>query len=465
MIVVYYENKEYASQIEYSFKILGNCIKQKICFIHNLKDTEQYKQKDIIKVIYGTNFVKLPNSIFIYEAGLFSKVNYLKTSSIPEVPLYRLNNLPICYTLERRMKGIERTTDQIVINADVIQSTFFLVTNYEEALCNDVNCFDQHQRYKVEEGILFKENYLDKPLINQYAELLGNLGKELCKDFMPFNLNSSFTIHITHDVDYPYETKFIDRLRSRMSEYQPDSKYLKLHQGCELIYQTEKKYSLFSSWYFKCLGRSVYDDRYDLDNPVLLEFIRKLKNGGHEIGYHYSYGAAIDIEQAKKESETLKKLLNIQELFGRNHFLRYKIPDSWRIYEKLNLIYDSTQGSASHEGFCRGICCPYKLYDVLAQKELNVWEIPLLVMDGTLRNKQYRGMGAIEARKRVIQLIEIVEQYHGVFSILWHNTSLGGRYWYRYTKKVYKPIMKYLKMSNGECIKGKDIIERYNVNG
>ena len=55
---------------------------------------------------------------------------------------------------------------------------------------------------------------------------------------------------------------------------------------------------------------------------------------------------------------------------GRQHYLRWKSPDTWRILEKTGLKYDVTLSFADHEGFRCGICFPYKPFDVVENRIL-----------------------------------------------------------------------------------------------
>ncbi len=86
------------------------------------------------------------------------------------------------------------------------------------------------------------------------------------------------------------------------------------------------------------------------------------------------------------------------------------------------MLYDSTLGYADHEGFRGGTCWSFRPFDIENDRVLDLWEVPLIVMDVTLRN--YRGFTPTEAKVRILELAERVKRVGGTLTILWHNTSL-----------------------------------------
>ena len=463
MIRVYYENKRYKNQIEYVFKVIGNCCGNKVKFVENLCNLNEESPEVTLNICYGKTATKI-EGIHIFEGQLFDNNIYLTERSIPKCPVYRYKGLPIFYISSIRENDVEIMPKQINLRLDIVQSIFYILTNYEEVVQNEPSFYDQHGRFKAEYRILYKEKYFDKPLINEYVKLICDLGRKISIDEL-WKVPKTMSIHVTHDVDYPYEITLGDRIQTALFNRilgLPAKR--KLNCGCEIIDTVEKNNGIISSWYFKGGGTSKYDDRYKLNNDFILQFVSNLRNRGCEIGYHYSYYASTNQELALKECQYVKNVLKLDDLCGRNHYLRYTLPMSWHIYEKLNIIYDTTQGCADCEGFLRGICIPYKLFDLQEGRELKVWEIPLTVMDGTLRGEAYRNYNKEDAQKRIFELIQTASEYSGVFSILWHNTSIMGKYWQEWFEDVYVSTMKYISTFDGCCMKGIDIIKKYNIN-
>lgn len=81
---------------------------------------------------------------------------------------------------------------------------------------------------------------------------------------------------------------------------------------------------------------------------------------------------------------------------------------------------DSTLGFARHEGFRRGTSFPFPLFDVPANAPLDLWELPLAVMDTTLF--AHRALGGDEAEQAILDLFAACRRVGGCCVVLWHNT-------------------------------------------
>jgi hypothetical protein len=86
------------------------------------------------------------------------------------------------------------------------------------------------------------------------------------------------------------------------------------------------------------------------------------------------------------------------------------------------LAYDSTVGYADRIGFRAGTCIPYRPWLFSLDRAANLLEIPLLVMDGTLLH--YMGLSPEQSLDAVQELVARCRAVGGVFTLLWHNSSL-----------------------------------------
>lgn len=464
MIEVYYDNKKYGKQIEYAFKVMGNCCGHKVSFKESIAELRENSNNSSLQITYGKEAYHIGRGIHIYESLLFDDNKYLMKDSIPQLPLHKYNGMPLLFTSISQTMYEKASDVQINMYLDIVQSIFFLLSNYEELVLTEQEYYDMHGRFMSQNRILYQEKYHDKPLINEYVKQLCGLAEQIGLEKF-WNMPSNISVHITHDIDHFFNYSTIEHLQMKYFKrvlFGPQKN--KVIEGNEIINSIEKENSLVSSWFFKARGNSKYDDPQKLDNKIFLQFVSELSTRGCEVGYHYSYNAATDEVLAEQEANQIRKWLRVEYLCGRNHYLRYKMPKSWEIYDRTGIYYDTTQGDAACEGFLRGICIPYKLFDAMKGRELDVWEIPLIVMDTTLRSELYRNYSPQDALERIYELIDCVQHYSGVFSLLWHNTSIEGEYWEEWFKVVYKPLMEYFGTNSASCRKGIDIIKKYQIN-
>ena len=455
MLKIYYENKEYSIQIEYCFEILGNCIGQEVSFVNDINDLKKY-ESNCLNIVYSGNYdVEYGiNGIIIREGNLFSDVFYLKKESIVENTFCYIDDVPVLFG-NKKLNSYSKFEWGIECYADIVQSIFYLVTSYEEYVLKDAIYFDEHSRFKVLEKYIYKQSLMYRPLVNEYASKLYEWA-EFCGILLKVEKKRETTVHLTHDLDHPFAQGILTHILQKMKVVKP-----KLNLGCEIIREDEMKRNIVSSWYIMHQGENAFDGKYECYNPLVKSFAFKEQARGCELGYHYSYEASEKDELALKEAENIRETFKLTYLCGRNHFLRYKAGVSENVYSQLNIFYDTTQGCAYHEGFYRGVCIPYQLFDLVKSEKLKTWEIPLIVMDGTLRDKKYRGLTPEEAYSCIEELLYIVDKYKGVFSILWHNTSVCGRYWRKWYNKVYLKFLNKITEEKYAVLMGGKIINLY----
>ena len=81
---------------------------------------------------------------------------------------------------------------------------------------------------------------------------------------------------------------------------------------------------------------------YLFEHPWVRALIGRIAQRGHEIGIHPSLPTYRDAELTRHELERLKRVAETQgvrqdEWGGRQHFLRWANPDTWRNWEAAGL--------------------------------------------------------------------------------------------------------------------------------
>lgn len=265
--------------------------------------------------------------------------------------------------------------------------------------------------------------------------------------------HSRFAACLTHDIDAIYPSskyslytsaKLLSNFRIKeglhrvISRKQKNSKnpYWNFAEIAEL----ENQYGAKSSFYFKATATDPIGWIYNIQD--LREEINYLDSQGFEIGLHGGYYSQNDYEALLKEKEELESVLGKKVIGIRNHFLRFSTPYTWRLLSKLGFKYDTTFGFSDMPGFRNGMCHPFKPYDLLSNSEVNILEIPLVIMDTAL----FR-MPVEEAWLIIKRLIESTEKNHGVITILWHNNTFDEVYHGKWTK-LYTKILRFLQEKN-----------------
>ena len=470
-IVVSYENEDYSKQIEYIFKLFFSVYGVDWRMIPYAKlFTFKPDAKDVV-ITYGKNRPRgrLHHQIHIYESHLFGQ-DYLKASSMPNTPLKRFDGIPIIYQGNNQVEGhVKHTEGLIETDIDIIASSFFMLTRYEEVVAP---VQDKFERYPATASLAYREGFLERPIVNEYIELLWDWIDSFGLGFQRKNLweGKDFAVCLTHDVDRIRKFRIIPPLLTlRCALFKKKNfknaltifeDYVKTNLrmksdpyqvAFERVIDLEKRQGVRSSFYFMAHGED-----YSIRNPFIVDLITRLKNENFEIGLHGSFDSYNNPTILKQEKERIQEVVENSVIGSRQHYLRWKTPDTWRALEKAGFIYDTTLGFADQVGFRSGICYPYKPFDIIENKEIDIWEVPLIVMDGSLFG--YQNLSLEEGLKKIKKLIDVVAQYRGIFVTLWHNSSFyelenPGVF------QIYRQMLEYITNKNALCSSVQDVLK------
>jgi hypothetical protein len=271
--------------------------------------------------------------------------------------------------------------------------------------------------------------------VNEYAEILWRSLQKLWPSLQ--RKKSDFKILLSHDVDVPFffssapypklflrsarqalQTRSSLPLRSFFQEKDP-------YDTFDWIMDQSEKLGLLSSFNFIPGGSSKFDRAYQISDPRILKLFDRIKTRGFEIGFHPSYQTFRNPELFFEELETLRRLSPQEILGGRQHYLRFEVPWTWRTWNKARLKYDSTLGYAETTGFRASICQEFPVYDVIDRKPLELFERPLILMEGSILDEERMNLGVTErARQHIQDLKSECRHYGGDFTVLWHNSRL-----------------------------------------
>ena len=350
-----------------------------------------------------------------------------------------------------------------------------MLSRYEEILVDER---DQLDRFPATASIAYKENFLTRPIVNEYIDLLWKWIDSFNLGFARKNLwnGRELAVCLTHDVDEVQKYRLGTEIRKfgslvlkhreprkafrRVGDYARCSLRMKIdpYWCFDYIVETELKYGLNSSFYMMTGGNTERSNPYSIDEPRVVELMEKLIRTGHEVGFHGSLNSCKDNEMFMSEKAKLDRIISDKQYGGRQHALRWETPTTWRIWEEAEMLYDATLSYADHEGFRCGICLPYRPFDVLENRVLNVWELPLTVMECTLQAERFRNLSTEKAWESISSLIDTVSKHNGVFVLLWHNGYLDELQFPGW-RSLYERVMHYIGSKSVFGGNGREIVE------
>lgn len=318
------------------------------------------------------------------------------------------------------------------IGFDLFAAAFFMVSRYEEYLPHKTDIFG---RFEATESFAFKNNFLQKPVVNHYALIL----KRSLLDAFPELVfpGKTFTFLPTYDIDVAYAYKGRGLIRNLLGIFrsigQRDLK--SIAERIQVLLKKQKdpfdtydyqvslyKQSGIKSCYFFLLGDYGHYDKNIAYYSKTLKSLIKMIGDYAFVGIHPSYNSNSDDTLTGIEIKRLSSALNQEVKLSRQHYLKLHIPKTYQKLLEENVLNDFTMGFASQPGFRAGICNPFKFYDLQSEKSTPLVIVPFAVMDGTFR--QYLGLNPEQSLPIIKKIIESVAEVGGTFVSLWHNDSL-----------------------------------------
>lgn len=322
-------------------------------------------------------------------------------------------------------------------NQDIIASTFFWLSGWQEYT---VRNRDFHGRFSFEASLQAKLGIGGMPCVDAYREWLAHRIEASGVDLNRRTWTKrGWAFCPTHDIDYirKWRPGMIYRevvqylIGNQLKQSVPGrinrfARFLKdwIVPGdvfkkalTRMTHETEKRGGK-GTYFFKTDAHGPRDVYYPISHRFVKRTFNWLKANDFEIGLHPSYYAYNHAGYLQDEKKRLEAAANLAVKSVRQHYLRYETRTS-QLHLEEGFSIDSTLAFADQEGFRRGTCLPFKLFDIQENKILSLWEMPLCVMDGTVFN--YRGYSLEEAVETTIQLMQWCKRFGGVCVGLWHN--------------------------------------------
>jgi len=394
--------------------------------------------------------IHIPNgNVLIVEDHFFGRIQetYLSAEYIPQKVDFAVSDyfperdIPVIYG-RSVVSDEKKVSDGIITSGiDIFSSAFFMLSRWEEYVSSKK---DHHQRFLATSSVALQFKFLDRPVVNEYAEFLWNTLKAL--GYKKERVAKGAEFIPTHDIDFFSFPRF-----SLFSAINAIAKPEALKEQLVRLKYTFRKDPYFTYKYLMDLseannvkarfyfvtGRDCYDVQQYLTHCRFQKIIQEIRRRGHIVGLHPGYYSFDDDEAMQSEKQLIEKHVEGAVSEGRQHYLRFHIPQTWRILNNQGMEVDSTLGYPDQAGFRCGICQEFPVFDVLARRKLVLKERPLIAMDTTL--VKYNKFSPPQMATQLDLLISKVKKYHGQFVLLWHNTAIEQGEWKKY-KHVFENL-------------------------
>lgn len=329
------------------------------------------------------------------------------------------------------------------IPVDTIAASFYHYARLEE---RNASKLDNHGRFRAQDSWLVSHGLVERPVIHEYA---AGLGRRLGLRNHPVACwpgDHSFAVAFTHDIDriqmhgrVSMEARAIgasilrgdgwDTVRRRLLDrravrrgqspdpYDTVARIAKYHQAHEFG----------ATFFWIATEPSARDADYWPGSPNVADTIRTHSTPPFECGLHGSYDSHLDADMLHTQKAKLEQASGTPVRATRQHYLRFKLEDTWKAQRNAGLDVDSTLGFAERIGFRSGLAVPFQPWSFADNRPFDLWEVPLVMMDVTL--KEYMHLSPDAALERSQKMIEALQLLGAGAALLWHNSALNDVDW------------------------------------
>ena len=391
-------------------------------------------EQDSTKVPFFISYgLELPNGLYIPDVGLLWEQNIVHqkvdTASWKGIPVLcstdAANSLPF----------------------DLFSSVFYLLSRYEEYYDYTP---DKHGRYPAEESVLFKNDLLSRPIIDEWLLELYKLLKVHVSQLTlePFAYQPTYDI----DIAFSYKNKGLLRTSGAYLRSLTRGEFRSLVERSKVLSGSATDPFDCFSWlktlhakadvtpvYFilAALRTTAYDKNISPTNPAMQSLISELASEGI-VALHPSYFST-EASVFRQEKERLEEITAKPIYWSRQHYVRMRLPDTYRTLSEHGIVEDWSMGYGAAFGFRAGTSRPFYWFDLERGVQTTLKVHPFCFMDSTAHYELR--LSAEEAFMKLNDMTDLVQKAGGRLVTIFHNFSLGTEVEWKGWNEAYQEFL------------------------
>lgn len=373
-----------------------------------------------------------------------------------------IQGIPILFPCaEAEDEPFEETEGEVLVRHDLVKSAFYFLSAYQEWASDKL---DEWGRFPYEESLQHKLSIERKAVVNHYFKWMTEAIVRQCEKrgiaCHEKDPQVGPSLHLSHDIDtvrYYSLRKSLYRVAQVIGLRKCDTSRWRLAGAAlrslltlarlrmddnpywtfDFIQDNEAFIGHKSEWFILPDDGGPWPPDYDYAaDEDIRELISTLVSRGNTVSLH----APIYCKTTADYTRWHKALAEVYPTLSRHtrqHFLAIRLTDSFRAMEAAGLTVDFSFGFSHSEGFRNGYCHPFHPFDHDNQRMMRLTCVPLAMMDVSCLT--HKGMTDDEVFLSAGEMLDEVREFGGVFSTLWHNSTLDEVY-HPGIKKFYEQL-------------------------
>ncbi|THH41104.1 polysaccharide deacetylase family protein [Neolewinella litorea] len=336
-------------------------------------------------------------------------------------PSFQKDGLPVFFHTDR--------------GPDLLACIFYTISRYEE-----YQDFvpDGHGRYTAALSHAGRHGYLYRPVVREWT---AQIARQLLAWFpeLPPPRRRTLLLRPTYDIDLLWAwhhrgwrgyaallrdlfsgevARGVQRLRSG-PENDP-------YNTLDRLEDLHRELGMRATYFWLVARSGCRSDTNPFPIPDDQQKLMRRLESDAENGLHPGYRSSDQPALMVEERVRLEAILGRNVNRSRQHFLRFRLPGTYRELLEAGIREDYSMGYSDDVGWRAGTNLPFTWYDLERERATPLVVHPFAAMDVTLKN--YLRLSGADAGARIGQLAAAVKPFGGSFTLLWHNSSFADAY-------------------------------------
>jgi|688.fasta_scaffold121848_2 hypothetical protein len=331
---------------------------------------------------------------------------------------------------------------------DFIAAAFYLITRYEEY--NTKSEKDEYDRFKHENAIAYKYQFLHLPLIQCWLKKLKD------KAHLPISFQlPKFSFTPTYDIDIAYSYLYrgvISNTGGFFKDFIKGNIHAVEERIAVLTSQKADPYDVYSwldllhdsldlkpVYFFLLANKSKGVDKNINPKNFALKKLIKQHSEKYIVGIHPSIQSTKAKSLLEEEITCLELNTELAITKSRQHYIFLQFPDTYRNLIAAGITDDYSMGYTDVHGFRASCSFPYKWYDLEKDMVTSLMIHPFCYMDSS--SIFHLSIHADEALKLMQAYIDRIKEYGGECILIHHNNFLTNQPAFIHWKLAYADFL------------------------
>ncbi len=349
-----------------------------------------------------------------------------------------------CFSDQNFPAFFKQTEDHTALPFDVFAAAFYLVSRYEEYLPHTT---DPHGRYLALQSLAFQKGFLQIPLVDYWIERIGKLISDTYPALKVRPRSYRFVASI--DIDHPFAFRHKPLIftlgrfikTGLKGNFQAINNQLQALCGkkqdpfdtFDVHLQLQEKYGFETRYFILTANYGGFDKNRSVGNKYFKNLVPWLDQHA-VVGIHPSYTSNSKPTLVAREIERLEKMVKRPISHSRQHFLKLRIPETYRTLIAQGILHEYTMGYAEQPGFRASISTPFRFFDLENNVETPLTVHPFAFMEETF--SKYLKIPPEASWDSIESLIAVIKKANGTFIPLWHNDTFHQEEWFPVYQKM-----------------------------